>query len=111
MERGENTSSKNRARRRTKKEQPNAFNAILSIKHTQASDTLRGVPQKSNVESCKELLRSTYIYNVDHEKRDERTMGTGGIRQERHEDGAIYQSYENATVWYKATASERWMKR
>lgn len=80
------------------KEQPNAFNAILSIKHTQASDTLRGVPQKSNVESCKELLRSTYIYNVDHEKRDERTIGTGGYPARKARGRRIHQFYENATV-------------
>lgn len=85
-----------------RKEQPNAFNA-LSIKHTQASDTLRGVSQKSNVESCKELLRD--ITSITRSATSER-WGLGGVSGKKGNE----RSTPTLSEYYyegKATASEK----
>lgn len=65
------------------KEQPNAFNAYYQSSIHKRADTLRGVSLKSNVESCKELLRS--ITSITRSATSERwapgvsgKKGTGG---------------------------------
>jgi len=62
-----------------RKEQPNAFNAYY-----QSSIHKRATRFAASLKKVKSSLAKNY-YAVDHEKRDERTMGSGGYRQEGHE--------------------------
>lgn len=65
---------------------------MLSTQYYQSSIHKRATRFAASLKKVTSNLAKNYyavpIYNVNHEKRDERTMGTGGIRQERHKDGA-----------------------